>query len=103
MVVANVASASVRAAAQAGGFGSASLLGSIARYSILVFAVLAALSQLQIAPELVETLFMGIIFSASLAFALAFGLGGRDAAAKYISKMTSHGGGGGSNDHHHHS
>lgn len=93
MVVANVASASVRAAAQAAGFASASMLGSIARYAILMFAILAALSQLEIAADLVQTLFMGIIFAASLAFGLAFGLGGRDAASRYISRMT-----GGGND-----
>ena len=93
MVVANVATASVRAAAKAAGFASASMLGSITRYSILLFAVLAALSQLEIAADLVQTLFMGIIFAASLAFGLAFGLGGRDSAAKYIAKMV-----GGEND-----
>jgi len=88
MVVANVASASVRAAAQAAGFNAAGMLGSITRYSVIVFAVLAALSQLEIAPELVETLFMGIIFSASLAFGLAFGLGGKESASRYIDKVT---------------
>lgn len=94
MVVANVAAASVRAGAQAAGFASAGLLGSITRYAIIVFATLAALSQLEIAPALVETLFMGIVFATSLALGLAFGLGGRETAAKYISKLT-----GGNNDH----
>lgn len=99
MVVANLASASVSAAARAGGFSSASLLGSVARYAILLFAILAALSQLEVAPELVQTLFMGIIFGASLAFGLAFGLGGKEAAAKYINKMT---GGHSHNNHQQH-
>ena len=88
MVVANVASASVRAGAQAAGFGASGLLASVTRYAILLFAVLAALAQLEIASELVQTLFMGIIFGASLAFGLAFGLGGKEAASQYISKMT---------------
>ena len=88
MVVANVASASVEAGANAAGFGAAKLLASIARYAILLFAVLAALSQLEIAPELVQILFMGIVFAASLATGLAFGLGGRDAASRYLDKMT---------------
>lgn len=87
-VVANVASASVAAAARAGGFRAAELLGSLTRYAVLVFAILAALSQLEIAPELVQILFTGIVFAASLAFGLAFGLGGRDAASRYINKMT---------------
>ena len=95
MVVANVASASVKAGAQAAGFGASSMLASITRYAILMFAILAVMAQLEIAPELVEILFMGIIFAASLAFGLAFGLGGKDAAARYISKMT----GGGSDSY----
>lgn len=99
MVVANVASASVAAGARAAGFSAAELLASFTRYSILVFAVLAALSQLEIAPELVEILFMGIVFAASLAFGLAFGLGGKEAAARYIDKISRHSSGG---DHHHH-
>lgn len=100
MVVANIASASVTAGAKAAEFGSANMLGPITRYAIILFAVLAAMSQLEIAPELVQTLFMGIIFAASLAFGLAFGLGGRDAAGKYIASMT--GGQHSNHDHHHH-
>lgn len=88
MIVANVAHTSVVAAARAAGFGSADLLGNFARYSIIVFAVLAALNQLQIAPELVQMLFGGFVFAASLALGLAFGLGGRDAASKYIDNMS---------------
>lgn len=86
--VANVASASVKAAAQAGSFAAADMAGMLTRYAILVFAVLAALTQLEIAPELVQILFMGIVFAASLATGLAFGLGGRDAAARYLEKVT---------------
>lgn len=86
--VANVAGASIAAAARAAGFRAADLMASLARYALIVFAVLAALNQLKIAPELVQTLFMGIVFAASLAFGLAFGLGGREAAARYIEEMT---------------
>lgn len=87
-VVANVASASVVAGARATGFGAAEMLGTLTRYAIIVFAVLAALSQLEIAPEMVETLFMGIVFAAALATGLAFGLGGKEAAARSIEKMS---------------
>lgn len=97
MVVANVASASVEAGARAASFKAADLLGSVTRYAIILFAILAVLNQLEIAPELVQTLFMGIVFAASLALGLAFGLGGKEAAARYIAKMTGDGGG-----HHHH-
>lgn len=87
LIVANLVSASVEAAARAANFGSAGMLGSVARYAIIVFAVLAALSQLQIAPALVQMLFAGFVFGASLAFGLAFGLGGREMATKYLAKV----------------
>lgn len=81
----NVISASARTAH----VRSASALGLIARWSIWVFAALAALSQLGIASYFVQTFFTGIIIAAALAFGLAFGLGGRDVAAKYLEKMQS--------------
>jgi len=55
-------------------------LGSIAKYSLVLFSVLAALIQLGIAPSLIQILFAGIV----LAGALAFGLGGREKAAKLL-------------------
>lgn len=99
MLLAQFVSASVTAAARAASFKAADMLGSFTRYAILTFAVLAALSQLQIAGDLVNTLFMGVVFAASLAFGLAFGLGGRDAAAKYITELTGKGGGGSHHGH----
>jgi hypothetical protein len=99
-IVANVASASVVAGARAAEIKTAEMLGTITRYSILVFAVLAVLSQLNIAAELVNTLFMGIVFAASLAVGLAFGLGGKEAASRYIAEMTGKGGGHGGHNHH---
>jgi len=88
MIVANVLDTTVAAAARASGFGGAELLGTFARYAIITFAVLAALNQLSIAPELVQMLFAGIVFAASLALGLAFGLGGRTAAARYIDALS---------------
>lgn len=56
------------------------VLGKVTRYSLVIFAVLAALIQLGIAPSLIQILFAGIV----LAMALAFGLGGREKAAKLL-------------------
>jgi hypothetical protein len=69
-------------------FASAEVLGKFAHYAILIFTVLAALNQMEIAPELVQMLFAGLVFGCSLAFGLAFGLGGKDAAAGYLRKVS---------------
>ena len=62
--------------------GSGSLtLSLVTRYAVLGFAVIAALSHLEIAPVIVNTLFIGLVASLSLAAGLAFGLGGRDVAS----------------------
>ncbi len=57
------------------------LLGQVAYWAIMIFAALAALTQLNIAPELVQILFTAVIGAVALAAALAFGLGLRTEAA----------------------
>ncbi len=59
--------------------GDAGVLAAVARYGVLAFAVVAALSQLDIAPAIVNTLWTAVIGGAALALALAFGLGSREA------------------------
>lgn len=66
---------------------SSAMVGSIARWAIWIFAILAAVAQLGIATQMLNILFMGIVFMLALAGGLAFGLGGRDAAARYIEKV----------------
>ncbi len=55
-------------------------LGHVSKYAVILFSVLAALIELGIAESLIQILFAGII----LAMALAFGLGGREKAAKIL-------------------
>lgn len=57
------------------------------RYAIIIVGILAALSQLKIAGGFMDILFTGVVAALSLALGLAFGLGGRDAAARAIEKM----------------
>lgn len=60
----------------------------VAKWSIIIVGgIFPALTQLRIAQGLVEVLFTGVVFALSLALGLAFGLGGRDAAARAIEKM----------------
>lgn len=65
---------------------TAHLLGNVAKWSIWIFALLVALSQLGIAREFIQTLFTGIVIAISLALGLSFGLGGQEAAARFIEK-----------------
>lgn len=60
------------------------LLEKIVRWSVWVFAILAILIQLGIAKELIMTLFTGFIAFLVIAGGLAFGLGGKDAAAEIL-------------------
>lgn len=79
----------VAGAARAAEMKSAHFLGSLAKWAIWIFAFLAALAQLQVAAAFVQTLFAGVVVALSLGFGLAFGLGGQDAAARYLEKLRS--------------
>ena len=65
----------------------APLVGAIAKWSIFIFALLAALIQLGVAVTLIHTLFTAIVVTIALSAGLAFGLGGRDAAREVIEKV----------------
>lgn len=86
-VVSDVASRFVEAGARTAGVRSASMVGAVVKYAIWTFAFIIVLSQLGIAPEFMQILFTGIIATIAIAGGLAFGLGGRDAAARAIEKI----------------
>lgn len=64
-----------------------SIAGTVAKYAIVVTSILAALSQLNVMIVFTNTIFIGFIASLSIALGLAFGLGGKDAAARAIEKI----------------
>jgi len=70
----------VRGGVRSARFGEPEVLANVARFAVLAFAAVAALSQLEIAPAIVNTLWTAVIGSVALAAALAFGLGAREAA-----------------------
>lgn len=81
--VARIVSHSVKATGVKG-----EVVAQVSKWSIIVVGgIFPALTQLRIASGLVEVLFTGVVFALSLALGLAFGLGGRDAAARTIEKM----------------
>lgn len=66
---------------------AARFLAGFAKYAILALAVFMALTQLGIAPTIVSSAFILVLGGISLAFGLAFGLGGKEFARKYLQKF----------------
>ncbi len=66
---------------------SAHFAGGVAKWAVWLFAILAALSQLGIAGAFAQTLFTGLVYGLALAGGLAFGLGGKEAAARYLENL----------------
>lgn len=62
------------------------LFGEFIRYGVIIFAVFMTLDQLKFAQTIVNTSFTMLLGAFAVAFALAFGLGGRDFAAKQLEK-----------------
>jgi hypothetical protein len=87
MFLASFVSGIVRIAAGNANLPKPELLAGISRWAIIVFAVTISLAQLGIAALLVTTTFNIILGGVVLALALAFGLGGKDAAARYLEEL----------------
>ncbi|WP_084821866.1 mechanosensitive ion channel [Bacillus sp. SA1-12] len=64
------------------------LLGNIAKYTIITLAFFMALNQLGVASTIVNAAFILILGGFTLAFGLAFGLGGREAAGRTLDKLS---------------
>jgi hypothetical protein len=86
-VVADAMKRTITSSFKAAGITSAHFLGGIAKWAIWSFAVIAALGQLGIAGQYLLTLFTGFVAMLAIAGGLAFGLGGKDAAATFIDRM----------------
>jgi small-conductance mechanosensitive channel len=64
------------------------LLGNIAKYTIITLAFFMALDQLGVAKTIVNAAFILILGGFTIAFGLAFGLGGREAAGRTLNKLS---------------
>ncbi len=69
-------------------FEGALTVSTFSEYAMMVFVFFMAMEQLQIANELLTAAFVIAFGAVGLAFALAFGLGGRDWAARVIEEHT---------------
>jgi len=87
-LLANLVADIVRGAASEAGLAMAPVLASVARWAIIIFAVLAALTQLNVAQNMIFILFAAAVGMFALAGGLAFGLGSVDAARGMISGYT---------------
>jgi len=63
---------------------TANVLGIAAKGTVITFAILAALSELDIAEILIQTLFIGFVAMLTIAGGLAFGLGGKDVVKELL-------------------
>ena len=66
---------------------AANFLGTLTWWSVVVFGLLTALVQLNVAPSIINSLLTGFIAMLALAGGLAFGLGGKDYAAHLLGKL----------------
>jgi len=78
----------VRGAASEAKVGDAQLLAKLTYGATMAFAIIMAMNELNIAPIVVNTLYIGLVAAIALALGLAFGLGGRDVAARYAEQWT---------------
>jgi small-conductance mechanosensitive channel len=76
-----------RSSVSAAQFSHSGTIASTVKWAVYIFAILAALAQLGIAEEIIRMLLTGFIAMLALAGGLAFGLGGKDAAAEVIARL----------------
>lgn len=85
--LANVLRKIVQASVSASNIKAAAFLGALTYWSLVIFGIFAALIQLGIAFALLQTLITGLIAMLAIAGGLAFGLGGKEAAASFLNRL----------------
>jgi hypothetical protein len=87
VLVANFVQKLVMGAGRTAKLPSIPLIAAFARWAIIVFSILAALVQLQVAAALIQILFTGIVAMIAIAGGLMFGLGGKDYAQHLMARF----------------
>jgi len=90
VVIGGFARGTVRAAVKGARLPSSQFLGALTWWVIVIFGLFAALNQLNIAREIVNSIVTGFIAMLALAGGLAFGLGGKEYASHLIGKLRDH-------------
>ena len=87
IIVADILEKIIKASVKKMEVGYAGFFGTLVKGAVYVFSALAILLQLGVTPQIVNALIFGLIGTISLALGLAFGLGGKEAAAKLIEEI----------------
>jgi len=66
---------------------AANAIASVTRWAINVFVILAILTQLGVASDLIRILFTGFVGMVAIAGGIAFGLGGKDSASEILAEL----------------
>lgn len=84
MVVANLVRGLVRGALATVDHEAARPVANLSRWVVILVALFAAIGQLRVAPELVETFFQGLTWTLVLVVGLGVGLGSKDLVARLL-------------------
>jgi hypothetical protein len=86
-LAANALSGLVRGASAEAGFTNPNMLATVTKVAVWGFTIVVAINQLGIATTLINTVMIGLVGAFTIAFGLAFGLGGRERAAEIIGRL----------------
>jgi hypothetical protein len=87
IIISDIVEKLVKVSMKKMGVSSVNFLGSTVKWAIYIFAGLAVLLQLGVTPEIVKVLVMGFVGTITLALGLSFGLGGKEAAGRFIEDL----------------
>ena len=84
LLAANFFSGLVETVVKASQLHAANAMAAVTKWAIIVFTVIAVLSQLGIATDFLHDLFRAVIAMVAIAGGLSFGLGGQNAAKRWL-------------------
>jgi large-conductance mechanosensitive channel len=87
MVAADFVYQVVSKAVKSTGMLQPNFVAGVAKWAILIFSVIVALDQLDIGRALLNTLVQGLVATIAIGAGLAFGLGGKEHAGKFLDRI----------------
>lgn len=88
-LIAGLASRSIEASARAAKLPSVKLLSGVAKWAIWIYGIYAAALQLGIELPFINTFFTALMAMIAIAGGVAFGLGGKDHAERFLDRLKS--------------